>query len=224
MSSPGRPEEDAALSEVEPRRLPLEEGEGNPFAADRTCEQPDRLGGLSWNAPGDVRETGETAETQDDGTEGCPEEDELELWYKKYASELSPQRDRPVPEWDGRMQPSSGGRPERDRDARTERRAGGSRRDSNEARGWASNAVQRGGRRGPETEGRTTRRSTMDQREYEIEDLIAAGVDEAGRILFRVRWKGYGPKDDTWEPESNLPPKMVQAARRRLNLARTSKI
>ena len=60
----------------------------------------------------------------------------------------------------------------------------------------------------------------MDQREYEIEDLIAAGVDDNGSILFRVRWKGYGPKDDTWEPESSLPRKMVRAARQRLNLAR----
>ena len=60
----------------------------------------------------------------------------------------------------------------------------------------------------------------MDQCEYEIEDLIAAAIGDDGSILFHVRWKGYGPKDDTWEPESSLPRKMVRTARQRLNLAR----
>ena len=59
----------------------------------------------------------------------------------------------------------------------------------------------------------------MDLREYEIEKVLDAGVADDGSILFRIRWKGYGPSDDTWEPEENLPQEIVRAARRRLNLA-----
>ena len=67
-------------------------------------------------------------------------------------------------------------------------------------------------------DGRSIRRSTRDQREYEIERLLDAGAAEDGSILFRVRWKGYGPQDDTWEPEQNLPREMVRAARQRHGL------
>ena len=63
----------------------------------------------------------------------------------------------------------------------------------------------------PGMEERSTRQFTMDQREYGVEDLIAAGIDDDGSILFHIRWKGYGPKDDTWEPESRLPQKKWSA-------------
>ena len=106
--------------------------------------QPDGPICLYWNAQGDVGVVGETAQTQDERAAWCPEEDELELWYEKYASELSPYGNRPAPEWDGSVQLGSGCSPERDRDARTERRAGGSGRYSSEDWGLALNATQRG--------------------------------------------------------------------------------
>lgn len=43
---------------------------------------------------------------------------------------------------------------------------------------------------------------------YEVEKLL----DHKEERLFLVRWKGYGPEDDTWEAESNLHcPKMLRA-------------
>ena len=39
---------------------------------------------------------------------------------------------------------------------------------------------------------------------YEVERIV--GHRRAGRkgILYRVRWKGYGPEEDTYKTEENL--------------------
>src|SRR3989338_683676 len=37
------------------------------------------------------------------------------------------------------------------------------------------------------------------EKEYEIESIIDSRVDDGNR-LYRVRWKGYDEKQDTWEP------------------------
>ncbi|KAI9582070.1 chromodomain-helicase-DNA-binding protein 1 isoform X2 [Glossina fuscipes] len=40
-------------------------------------------------------------------------------------------------------------------------------------------------------------------KEWEVEKIIDYAEEKAGRV-FRIRWKGFGPKHDTWEPEKNL--------------------
>ena len=49
------------------------------------------------------------------------------------------------------------------------------------------------------------RSATRAQRRYEIADLVDRGFDEDGNELYRVRWQGYSPENDTWEPAANLP-------------------
>lgn len=39
--------------------------------------------------------------------------------------------------------------------------------------------------------------------EYEVEKIVEHQNAKSG-MIFRVRWKGYGQTDDTWERESNL--------------------
>lgn len=39
--------------------------------------------------------------------------------------------------------------------------------------------------------------------EFEVEDILQSREDDGVR-LFLVKWKGYPPDNNTWEPESNL--------------------
>jgi hypothetical protein len=39
---------------------------------------------------------------------------------------------------------------------------------------------------------------------YEVEGIVSSYTDDDGNVLYRVRWKGYPPNQDTWEPESHL--------------------
>jgi chromodomain protein Y len=39
--------------------------------------------------------------------------------------------------------------------------------------------------------------------EYEVHDILDQRKKN-GRTEYLVRWKDYGPKDDTWEPKENL--------------------
>ena len=71
-------------------------------------------------------------------------------------------------------------------------------------------------RREPERETRrqSRRKIAHDQRRYEIGGLVDAGVDPEGHELYKVRWAGYGPAEDTWEPAENLPRTLVREYKR----------
>jgi len=42
------------------------------------------------------------------------------------------------------------------------------------------------------------------EEEYEVDHIVQHKKNNRGQWLFLIRWKGYGPEDDTWEPASNL--------------------
>ena len=64
----------------------------------------------------------------------------------------------------------------------------------------------------------TLRRSTREQQRYEVEKIVDAGLDDDGHAIYRVRWQGYTPSEDTWEPARYLPHQLVRAYRRKHNL------
>jgi hypothetical protein len=47
-------------------------------------------------------------------------------------------------------------------------------------------------------------------KEYVVERLVDVGQDGKGRRLYRVRWLGYKPEEDTWEPAENLPQHVIR--------------
>ena len=76
----------------------------------------------------------------------------------------------------------------------------------------ASRRPPRSPRKTPHSPRRQSRRlAAREEQEYEVSKLIDAGLDEEGREVYRVRWTGYGPEEDTWEPASRLPRSLVRA-------------
>lgn len=43
-----------------------------------------------------------------------------------------------------------------------------------------------------------------DSGEYEVSRILNARINKHGKWEFFVMWKGFGPDDNSWEPESNL--------------------
>lgn len=41
-------------------------------------------------------------------------------------------------------------------------------------------------------------------KEFEVEKIIEVRFKKNGTKEFLIRWKGFSPADDTWEPEKNL--------------------
>ena len=77
----------------------------------------------------------------------------------------------------------------------------------------ANDAERRDGREINETR-RVDPEAGYGTREFMIDRLTAEGIDDTGTPVFRVRWKGYSPRDDTWEPEASLPAPIVARFRR----------
>uniref|UniRef100_A0A0G4HMP9 Chromo domain-containing protein n=1 Tax=Chromera velia CCMP2878 TaxID=1169474 RepID=A0A0G4HMP9_9ALVE len=48
----------------------------------------------------------------------------------------------------------------------------------------------------------------MENASFEIDKILQMHEGVLGKE-YRVRWNGYGPEGDTWEPETNLPPDLL---------------
>lgn len=48
------------------------------------------------------------------------------------------------------------------------------------------------------------KKGNISGRVYEVEKVLDARINRHGKWDFFVMWKGYGPEDNNWEPESNL--------------------
>jgi hypothetical protein len=47
-------------------------------------------------------------------------------------------------------------------------------------------------------------KKNVSQGEYEVSKILNARINKQNKWEFFVMWKGYGPEDNCWEPESNL--------------------
>jgi len=54
---------------------------------------------------------------------------------------------------------------------------------------------------------------------YEVERILR---EEEGSARFLIRWEGFGPEADTWEPEENIAPALVSAFRQRRDVLRAN--
>ena len=50
----------------------------------------------------------------------------------------------------------------------------------------------------------------LDLRTFEVDCIIASRLNALGDEEYRVRWKGFSEKDDTWEPAENFLPGVVE--------------
>ncbi|TDG39490.1 hypothetical protein AWZ03_014088 [Drosophila navojoa] len=60
--------------------------------------------------------------------------------------------------------------------------------------------------------------STDPDKEWAVERILDSVHDDEHGVLYRIRWKGFGAKEDTWEPESNLSCEgLIEKFKRSLN-------
>lgn len=64
-----------------------------------------------------------------------------------------------------------------------------------------------------------TPESAQPNEEFEVERIVDAGLTEDGQEVYRIRWRGYPPNQDTWEPAHNLPEILIRAYKHHHNLA-----
>jgi 2-iminoacetate synthase ThiH len=57
---------------------------------------------------------------------------------------------------------------------------------------------------------REEKKFDTDEEDVYVADQIVAQRKVKNKILYKVRWKGYEEKDDTWEPARNLPGKYLR--------------
>lgn len=43
-----------------------------------------------------------------------------------------------------------------------------------------------------------------EEQDWEVENIIDVCYNEDGTKSYLIRWKGYDPSHDSWEPESNV--------------------
>ncbi|XP_065362912.1 chromodomain-helicase-DNA-binding protein 1 isoform X2 [Calliphora vicina] len=67
----------------------------------------------------------------------------------------------------------------------------------------SSPAKKKGGKAAGGGRGSKKNKDDEEEQEWEVEKIIDYAEEKKGRV-FRIRWKGFGPKNDTWEPEENL--------------------
>lgn len=59
-----------------------------------------------------------------------------------------------------------------------------------------------------------------EEEEYEVQDIVDHRKERGGKMVFRIRWKNYGAKDDTWEPEATLScPEIIKRYKAKLKKA-----
>jgi len=62
-------------------------------------------------------------------------------------------------------------------------------------------------------------------KEFEVEKIIEVRFKKNGTKEFLIRWKGFSPADDTWEPEKNLNcPELIAKFMQKLEKAKTSEM
>jgi transposase InsO family protein len=50
---------------------------------------------------------------------------------------------------------------------------------------------------------------------YEVQEVVEQETTDEGKWLYKVRWKGYGPEEDTWEPAEHLSEAAIRAYQRK---------
>lgn len=62
-------------------------------------------------------------------------------------------------------------------------------------------------------------------KEFEVEKIIEVRFKKNGTKEFLIRWKGFSPADDTWEPEKNLNcPELIAKFMQKVEKAKTQEM